>query len=89
MYGPKDDGGKEDEDENMTQDTFNLLMSTWQEQNDPLYKTLEDVPSYWKDDAATLVTAGAIKGDGVNSFGIRQSVLKAAIINKRYADSFK
>ena len=77
------------EDENMTQDTFNKLMSTWQDQNDPLYKTLEDVPSYWNDDAASLVKAGAIKGDGTNSFCIRQSVLKAAIINKRYVDSIK
>ena len=71
----------------MTQDTFNKFMDVWQDQNDPLYKTLEDVPSYWKDDAASLVKAGAIKGDGTNSFGIRQSVLKAAIINKRYVDS--
>ena len=77
----------EQEDENMTQDTFNKLMSTWQEQNDPLYKTLDDVPSYWKEDASALVAAGAIKGDGVNSFGVRASVLKAAIINKRYAES--
>ena len=79
----------EEEDENMTQDTFNKFMDVWQDQNDPLYKTLEDVPSYWKDDAASLVKAGAIKGDGVNSFGIRQSVLKAAIINKRYLDNIK
>ena len=78
----------EQEDEDMTQDTFNKLMDTWQEQNDPLYKTLDDVPSYWKDDADALVKAGAIKGDGVYSFGVRQSALKAAIINKRYADSF-
>ena len=79
----------EEEDENMTQDTFNKFMDVWQDQNDPLYKTLEDVPSYWKDDAAALVKAGAIKGDGTNSFGIRQSVLKAAIINKRYLDNIK
>lgn len=77
----------EEEDEDMTQDTFNKLMNIWQEQNDPLYKTLDDVPSYWKDDAAALVKSGAIKGDGIYSFGIRQSVLKAAIINKRYVDS--
>ena len=73
----------EQEDENMTQDTFSKLMSTWQDENDPLYKTLDDVPSYWKEDAAALVETGAIKGDGVNSFGVRASVLKAAIINKR------
>ena len=70
----------------LTQDTFNKLMAAWQEQNDPLYKTLDEVPPYWKDDAADLVKSGAIKGDGINSFGVRQSILKAAIINKRYAD---
>ena len=77
------------EDENMTQDKFNELMNTWQEQNDPLYKTLDEVPSYWRDDIAAFVKAGAIKGDGVNSLGVHQSVIKAAIINKRYADSLK
>jgi len=79
----------ESEDENMTQDTFNKLMNAWQDQNDPFYKTLDDVPTYWKDDAAALVKAGAIKGDGINSLGVRQSTLKAAIINKRYADSLE
>jgi N-acetylmuramoyl-L-alanine amidase CwlA len=78
---------KEQEDEDMTQDTFNNLMTTWQDQNDPLYKTLDDVPSYWKDDAAVLVAAGAIKGNGTNSFGVRSSTLKATIINKRYTDN--
>jgi hypothetical protein len=64
-------------------------MNNWQEQNDPLFKTLDEVPSYWRDDAAALIKAGAIKGDGVNSLGVRQSILKAAIINKRYVDSLK
>lgn len=66
-------------------------MSTWQDQNDPLYKTLEDVPSYWNDDAAALVKAGAIKAMTVSTasaFG-RVGALKAAIINKRYVDSIK
>jgi hypothetical protein len=62
-------------------------MNAWQEQKRPLYKTLDDVPPYWKDDAAELVEAGAIKGDVLHSFGVRQSTLKAAIICKRYADN--
>ena len=77
----------EQEDENMTQEIFNALMNTYKNQNDPLYRTLDDVPACWKDDAIALVKAGAIKGDGVNSFGVRASTLKAAIINKRYADN--
>jgi N-acetylmuramoyl-L-alanine amidase CwlA len=75
------------EDEDMTQDTFNIMMNTWLEENDPLYKTLDDVPSYWKDDAAALVETGAIRGDCTNSFGVRHSVLKAVVIYKRYTDS--
>jgi hypothetical protein len=74
------------ESEDMTQDTFNILMNIWQDENDPLYKTLDDVPAYWKEDAAALVETGAIRGDGTNSFGVRQCVLKAAIVNKRYID---
>jgi hypothetical protein len=77
------------EDKDMTQDTFNKMMKTWLDENDPLYKTLDEVPYYWKDDAADLVKVGAIKGDGKYSFGVRHSVLKAAIINKRYADGMK
>jgi N-acetylmuramoyl-L-alanine amidase CwlA len=78
---------KQKEDEYMMQDTFNIMMNSWQDENDPLYKTLDDVPDYWKNDAADLVKAGAIKGDGKYSFGVRQSVLKAVIISKRYTDS--
>jgi hypothetical protein len=70
----------------MTQDIFNIMMNSWLDENDPLYKTLDDVPAYWKEDAAALVKSGAIKGYGIYSFGVRKSVLKAAIINKRYTD---
>jgi hypothetical protein len=62
------------------------MMNSWLDENDPLYKTLDEVPSYWKDDAAGLVKAGAIKGDDMYSFGVRRSVLKATIVNKRYTD---
>ena len=40
--------------------------------------------SLYNDNIKISEQAGAIKGDGVNSFGVRQTVLKAAIINKRY-----
>lgn len=75
------------EAKNISQAEFDTLMNVWLDKNDPLYKTLDDVPSWWKDDTAALVKVGAIKGDGVNSLGVRQSTLKAAIINKRYADN--
>jgi len=61
-------------------------MSVWRDEHDPLYRTSDDVPSYWKEDATALVKAGAVKGDGINSFGLRHSELKAAIVIKRYTD---
>ena len=77
----------EQEAQNMTKEAFDALMMSYRDENDPLYKTLDDVPPYWKDDAAHLVSKGAIKGDNVHSLGIRRSELKAVIISKRYADS--
>ncbi len=75
------------EENTMTQAAIQALMQIWHEENNPLYKTLDDVPPYWREDAAALAAAGAIKGDGVNSFGLRRSELKAVIIGKRYIDS--
>jgi hypothetical protein len=75
-----------EEDAEMTQSTFNKYISVWRDENDPLYRTSDDVPSYWKEDAAQLIMAGAVLGDGINSFGLRRSELKAAIVSKRYTD---
>jgi hypothetical protein len=74
------------EAKNISQADFDTLMNVWLDKNDPLYKTLDDVPSWWKDDTAAIVKVCAIKGDGVNSLGVRQSTVKATIIIKRYAD---
>lgn len=79
----------EEEADTMTKEAFDALMGAWQGRSDPVYKTLEDVPAYWWAEAEALVRAGAVKGDGVNSFGVRRSILQAAIIAKRYADSLK
>lgn len=75
------------EDEDMTQDKFNELMDNWQAEYDPLYETLDDVPEYWRDEVEKLVNSGVIKGDGINSLGLRRSTLKSAIICKRYIDN--
>jgi hypothetical protein len=38
------------QEETMAQETFNQLMTAWQAENDPFYKTPDDVPSYWKEE---------------------------------------
>jgi len=72
--------------DDMTQERFNELMDKWQDTYDPLYKTLEDVPDYWREDVKKLVAVGAIKGDGKYSIGMRRETLKAIIVAMRYSD---
>ena len=49
----------------------------------PAYKTLEDVPSYWRQDIKELVDKGILKGDGKGNLNLTQSEAKAAVIVKR------
>lgn len=70
------------EEENMTKDEFQALY----DQVNPLYTSLTQVPSYWRDEAAALMQAGAIQGDGVNPIYIRSEQLQAIIVAKRYTD---
>lgn len=76
----------EQEDDNMTQEKFDQLMADWMARNNPSYDTLAQVPDYWRAETKALMDAEAIKGDGTVELGIRRETLRAAIINKRYAD---
>lgn len=49
----------------------------------PAYKTLEDVPSYWRQDIGELVDRGILKGDGKGNLNLTQSEAKAAVLVKR------
>lgn len=77
----------EGQEESMTQAQFDEWIDGWMAQNNPIYKTIEEVPSYWREETKALVSAGAILGDGTYPLGIRRETLKAAIITKRYTDS--
>lgn len=57
-----------------------------------VYKTLADVPSYWRDEAARLLNLGVIDGgDDSNpeALNIDAKTLRAVIIAMRYADMSK
>lgn len=49
----------------------------------PAYKTLEDVPSYWRQDIKELMERGILKGDGRGNLNLTQSEAKAAVLVKR------
>lgn len=49
----------------------------------PTYNTLDEIPSYWRDDIRELVEKGAIAGVGGGKLGLTKSDCKAAVIAKR------
>ena len=49
----------------------------------PTYNTIDEVPSYWRDDIRELVEKGAISGVGGGKLGLAHSDCKAAVIAKR------
>lgn len=46
----------------------------------PIYNTLDEVPSYWRDDIRAMMDAGIIAGTGGGKLGLTHSECKAAVI---------
>ncbi len=55
----------------------------------PTYNTLDEVPSYWRDDIWELVEKGIISGVGGGKLGLTHSDCKAAVLSKRIAEKLK
>ena len=68
-----------EEDEHMTQDTFNKLYDGV----NPMYETLSDVPAYWQTETQALIDSGKLKGDGTGKLNIRHETLRAVIVGNR------
>lgn len=74
------------EDDTMTQKEFNAMY----DKANPLYKTIDDVPTYWRSEVREMLDCGAINGgttaeknpDDVN---MRHEALQAAIVAYRAA----
>lgn len=56
------------------------------ERENPLYKTLEDVPEYWRSDVEALMKEGIIQGTGGGVLGMREAEVKAAVMVHRLAE---
>lgn len=74
---------QETEEKDMTADQVKEIIA----EGNPVYNTVADVPDYWRDDVQALVSAGVIKGDGVNPVAMSRSELKSAIVAKRLVDA--
>lgn len=55
----------------------------------PTYNTLDEVPSYWRDDIRELVEKGIISGVGGGKLGLTHSDCKAAVLAKRIVEKLK
>lgn len=49
----------------------------------PTYNTIEEVPSYWREDIRELVEKGVINGTGDGKLSLTKSECKAAVMVKR------
>ena len=58
-------------------------------QGQVVYNTIDEVPSYWRDDIRELVEKGIISGVGGGKLGLTHSDCKAAVLAKRIAEKLK
>lgn len=75
---------EEKEEQKVTQKEFEAMYNVV----NPLYKTIDDVPDYWKQVTRELLDCGAIDGgtaDNPDDVNMRREALKAAIVAYRAA----
>lgn len=51
------------------------------------YKTIDDVPEWYRSEVQELMDAGALKGTGNGAIDISEDVVRGAIIGMRYAEA--
>ena len=75
---------EDEEDDTMTQKEFEALYNKM----NPLYKTIDDVPTYWRQEVREMLDCGAINGGTDNNpddVNMRHEALQAAIVAYRAA----
>lgn len=50
------------------------------------YNTVDEMPSYYRDEVQKLIAAGALQGDG-NNLNMSEDMIRGAIIGMRYSES--
>ncbi|WP_159068148.1 N-acetylmuramoyl-L-alanine amidase [Agathobaculum massiliense] len=76
---------QDEEDDTVTQAEFEAMY----DKINPLYKTISDVPDYWKQKVREMLDSGAINGgtaDNPDDINMRHEALQAAIVAYRAAN---
>ena len=58
-----------------------------EDENMVKYKTIDDVPEWYRSEVQELMDAGALKGTGNGVIDISEDVVRGAIIGMRYAEA--
>lgn len=58
-----------------------------EDENVVKYKTIDDVPEWYRSEVQELMDAGALKGTGNGAIDISEDVVRGAIIGMRYAEA--
>ena len=58
-----------------------------EDENMVKYKTIDDVPEWYRSEVQELIDAGALKGTGNGAIDISEDVVRGAIIGMRYAEA--
>lgn len=77
------DGFRQDVYESMNKNNDN---DEEEEEDMVRYNTVDEMPSYYRDEVQKLIAAGALQGDG-NSLNISDDMIRGAIIGMRYVES--
>lgn len=68
------------EDDNMTAAEVKKIVQDELKRQNPTYNTLDEVPSYWREDIRAMMDAGIIVGAGGEKLGLTRSEAKGAVI---------
>lgn len=67
---------------------FHTMFEAEYAQKNPTYNTIEEVPSYWREDIRELVEGGIILGVGDGKLGLTHTESKMTVIIKRMVDKY-
>lgn len=72
-----------EEEPDMTAAEVEKIVQKAMEAKNPTYRTLDDVPDYWREDIRELIERDVIRGNADGTLGLTRSEAKAAVIVKR------
>lgn len=75
--------------EKLVESKITVIDNKDKDDEEVIYKTINDVPHFWREDIKRLILEGAIKGDGKGNINLPESTAQALVIMLRHEDKRK